>query len=340
MLGYGSAGGFFHSPLMNVNRDTMRLAAGFPPTRGVDAIHAADGPGAVEEKASGDGDGGCRTRGVVTDVYVHWRPIEPCRRDVQRAEVEVLDAAAKLAKAVPAAAATGAEEMQPVEALAALNLADARLAAARAALHNELGAAQDEYKRAKERIVELEIAPHHAAARRAEAAFAADVAAVIKAGGNIADSVLINEAHVTGHRAQAAEAKRRDEIVTAQAAGALARCDDVWTTAYPNTIPGYCLPVEVIYYDLVPREVSEARLQEMKRVRAEAAAAGKNKLAINDAAIKAASAAGHGLTRPPVSEKLSRLAPFYPDNLHADLNQSALLVLKVWLGASLPCLLF
>ena len=90
---------------MNVNRDTMRLAAGFPPTRGVDARHAADGPGAVEEKASCDGDGGCRTRGVVTDVYVHWRPIEPCRRDVQRAEVEVLDAAAKLAKAVPAAAA-------------------------------------------------------------------------------------------------------------------------------------------------------------------------------------------------------------------------------------------
>jgi hypothetical protein len=69
---------------------------------------------------------------------------------------------------------------------------------------------------------------------RAEAAFAADVAAVIKAGGNIADSVLINEAHVKVHRAQAAEAKRRDESVTAQAAGALARCDDVWMTAYPN----------------------------------------------------------------------------------------------------------
>ena len=112
------------------------------------------------------------------------------------------------------------------------------------------------------------------------------------------------------------------------------------TTAYPNTIPGYCLPVEVIYYDLVPREVSEARLQEMKRVRAEAAAAGKNKIAINDAAIKAASAAGHGLTRPPVSEKLSRLAPFYPDNLHADLNQSALLVLKVRSCRSIPYLLF
>ena len=340
MLGYGSAGGFFHSPLMNVNRDTMRLAAGFPPTKGVDARHAADGPGAVEEKASGDGDGGCRTRGVVTDVYVHWRPIEPCRRDVQRAKAEVLDATAKLAKAVPAAAAAGAEEMQPVLAVAALNLADARLAAARAALHNELGAAQDEYKRAKERIVELETAPHHAAVERAEAAFAADVAAVIEAGGNLADSVLINEARVKVLRAKAAEAKRRDEIVTAQAAGALARCDYVWMTAYPNTIPGYCLPVEVIYYDLVPREVSEARLQEMKRVRAEAAAAGKNKLAINDAAIKAASAAGHGLTRPPVSEKLSRLAPFYPDNLHADLNQSALLVLKVRSCRSIPYLLF
>jgi hypothetical protein len=252
----------------------------------------------------------------------------------------VLDATAKLPKAAPAAAAAGAEEMQPVVALAALNLADARLAAARAALRNELGAAQDEYKRAKERIVELETAPHHAAVQRAEAAFESDVASVIKAGGNIVDSVLINEAHVKVHRAKAAEAKRRDEIVTAQAAGALARCDDVWMTAYPNTIPGYCLPVEVIYYDLVPREVSEARLQEMKRVRAEAAAAGKNKLAINDAAIKAASAAGHGLTRPPVSEKLSRLAPFYPDNLHADLNQSALLVLKVRSCRSIPYLLF
>ena len=97
-VGYGSAGGFFHSPLMNVNRDTMRLAAGFPPTKGVDARHAADGPGAVEEKASGDGDGGCRTRSVVTDAYVHWRPIEPCRRDVRRAEAEV-NAAAKLAEA-------------------------------------------------------------------------------------------------------------------------------------------------------------------------------------------------------------------------------------------------
>ena len=318
----------------------MRLAAGYPSTKGVDARHAADGPGAVEEKASGDGDGGCRTRGVVTDVYVHWRPIEPCRRDVQRAKAEVLDATAKLAKAVPAAAAAGAEEMQPVLANAALNLADARLAAARAALHNELGAAQDEYKRAKERIVELETAPHHAAVQRAEAAFESDVASVIKAGGNIEDSVLINEAHVKVIRAKAAETKRRDEIVTAQAAGALARCDDVWMTAYPNTIPGYCLPVEVIYYDLVAREVSEARLQEMKRVRVEAAAAGKNKLAINDAAIKAASAAGHGLTRPPVSEKLSRLAPFYPDNLHADLNQSALLVLKVRSRRSIPYLLF
>ena len=99
------------------------------------------------------------------------------------------------------------------------------------------------------------------------------------------------------------------------------------------------MPVEVIYYDLVSSEVSEKRLKEMKRVRAEAASAGKKKLAINDAAIKAASDAGHGLTRPPVSEKLSKLAPFYPDNLHADLNQSALLVLKVW-GALLPCLLF
>ncbi len=78
----------------------------------------------------------------------------------------------------------------------------------------------------------------------------------------------------------------------------------------------------------------------MKRVRAEAAAAGKNKLAINDSAIKVASAAGHGLTPPPVPEKLSRLAPFYPDNLHADLNQSALLVLKVRACRSIPCLLF
>ena len=86
--------------------------------------------------ASGDGHGGSRTRGVVTAVYVHWRPIEPCRRDVQRAEAEVLDATAKLGKAVPAAAAAGAEEMQPVLANAALNLADARLTAARAALHN------------------------------------------------------------------------------------------------------------------------------------------------------------------------------------------------------------
>lgn len=221
MLGYGSAGGFFHSPLMNVNRDTMRLAAGFPPTKGVDARHAADGPGAVEENASGDGDGGCRTRGVVTDVYVHWRPIEPCRRDFRRAEAEVA-AAAKLAEAVPAAAA-GAEEMQPVQALAALNLANARLAETRAALHNELCAAHDEYKRAKERIVELETAPHHAAVQRAEAALASDVAAAIMAGGNIADSVLINDAQAKLHRAQAAEAKRRAEVITAQAAGALAR---------------------------------------------------------------------------------------------------------------------
>jgi len=250
-------------------------------------------------------------------------------------------AAAKLAEAVPAAAA-GAEEMQPVQALAALNLADARLAETRAALYNELCAAHDEYKRAKERIVELETAPHHAAVQRAEAALAADVAAAIMAGGNIADSVLINDAQAKLHRAQAAEAKRRAEIITAQAAGALARSPAAMTfgrtTANPNTIPGDCLPVEVIYYDLVPRELSEARLQEMKRVRAEAAAVGKTKLAINDAAIKAASAAGHSLTRPPVSEKLSRLAPFYPDNLHADLNQSALLVLKV--RASLHCLLF
>jgi hypothetical protein len=100
---------------MNVNRDTMRLAAGYPSTKGVDARHAGDGPEAVEEKASGDGDRGSRTRGVVTDVYVHWRPIEPCRRDVRRAEIKVAAATKLLAEAVPAAAG-GTEEMQAMEA--------------------------------------------------------------------------------------------------------------------------------------------------------------------------------------------------------------------------------
>ena len=204
----------------------MRLAAGYPSTKGVDARHAGDGPEAVEEKASGDGDRGSRTRGVVTDVYVHWRPIEPCRRDVRRAEIEVAAATKLLAEAVSAAAG-GTEEMQAMEALAALNLADARLAAARAALQNEVRAAHDEYKRAKERIVELETAPYQAAVHRAEAALSADVAAAVMAEGNIADSFFINDARAKLHRAQAAEAKRRAEIITAQAAGALARCDDV-----------------------------------------------------------------------------------------------------------------
>jgi hypothetical protein len=161
VTGAGSPGGHYYHPTMDANRDMPRLAAGLGPRKGPTAPKALDGPREAEGDAQSNK---CTslTEGIVTDIFVEWRELEPLRQAIESAEAALLQV-----ESFPVI------ENDEEARAGAVVTARATLSAARAAMISVEEAQSAEYEVAKARIVTLQTASMDAALVRQQKVVAA-----------------------------------------------------------------------------------------------------------------------------------------------------------------------